>query len=220
MKTLYLIIILFLFSNLTNAQFFQEPVIKIKPFRYAIAWNPNLSAEVQIKGSRFTISQEFTYLLRIKETIGFESFPYVWCNGFQTITECRFYFDRKLKYPKGHYFSLQTGYTYSFIAKQDYFNIDGYLYTANTTIKYPEINIAIGKQVLLFTRLSLNFLVGARTELCYYRRLHVLQSYDYRELIGTNILDKKNTYSNLFCRFSIGIFLVKNKDNTKIKGNN
>lgn len=219
MKTRYLIIILFLISNLANAQLLQKPVIKIKPFRYAIAWNPNLGVEAQIKSSRFAISQEVTYMLRTKDAIGFESFFYVWSKGFHTLTECRFYFDRNLKYPRGHYLSVQADYSYSFIEKQDYFNLDGYLYTANTTIKYPEINFAIGKQILLFNRLSIDFLFGIQTVLCHYRRLHILQSYDYRELIGTDIIESNGAYVKMFCRFNIGILLVKNKDNKKINGN-
>lgn len=220
MKTRYLIITLFLISNLANAQSLQRPVIKIKPFRYAIAWNPNLGVEAQINSSRFTISQEVTYILRLRTSPFWNRYPlFYWTNGIQTITGCRFYFDRNLKYPRGHYFLLQAGYTYTYTKSQDHYSNVGYMYTANTTTKYPEINLAIGKQILVYNRLSIDFLVGLNTILCHQRKLHILMSYDNRDLIGTDIIKSTGTYINMFCSFNIGILLVKNKDNTKIKGN-
>jgi len=212
MKIKFIALVLLVISNLAHAQFFQNCVIKTNPFRLSIAWNPNLSIESQIKKSRFSISPELTYLLRTKESIGFESYCYVWSKGIQSLIGCRYYFDRKLKSPKGHYLTLQAGYTYCQITKQDYYDSDGYIYTANTTIRYPEINFAIGKQVLLFGRLSLDFLVGIRTEISPFRELHIIQSYDHKELIGTNIDRSWGTSSNLLCRLNLGILLYKNEE--------
>lgn len=209
MKIRHITIILLLISNLVHAQLFQNSIIKTKPVRLAIALNPNLSIETQVNDSRFTLSQEFTYMLRTKESIGFEGSSYVLSNGFNTITECRFYFDKKLKYPKGHYLAGQIGFTYSLIKNQDYYNLQGYVYTANTKIRYPEFNIVVGKQVLFFDRLSLDFLVGIHTEISPLRQLYIIQSYDYKELIGTTVNRSWGTSQNLFLQFNLGIFLTK-----------
>ncbi len=213
MRFIHPVVIFLLISTLTQAQFLQNSVIKTKPVRCAITWNPVLGVETQIKDSRFTISQEFTYILRTEECIGFESTVYAWSKGFSTLTECRFYFDRKLKYPRGHYFTLQAGYYYSFIENVDYFDFSEYLYTANTTIKYPEINFAIGKQILWFNRLSIDFLVGLSTKIEFSRKLNILQSYDHRELIGTDIYDTRMTYVDWYCQLNLGILLFKPQSN-------
>jgi hypothetical protein len=212
MRAIYITIFFLIISNLTIAQFLQKPLLKTKPFRTAIAWNPNLSVETQIGSSRFSFNQELTYLLRLRTSAFWTRSPlFYWTNGIQTITGCRFYFDRNLKYPRGHFFSLQAGYTYTYTKRQDHFSDPGYLYTANTTTKYPEINLAIGKQILVYNRLSIDFLLGINTIFCHQRKLHILMSYDNRDLIGTDIIESYGASSSIFCRFSIGLLLIKNK---------
>ena len=161
MKQTNLILTLFLILliNTAKGQFFENSIIKTRPFQDFVGFNPNLGIEKPIS-KKFTVEIEYMYRNRTWYSSGGEwNFgKFHQSNGFRLLGGVRKYMGKNKTSPFAWFFGLQFAYSqvnFNNLEQSDFHN--EYDKTVDLIIKYPEIIINIGRQFQLFKSLTIEF---------------------------------------------------------------
>ncbi|MCK4638141.1 MAG: hypothetical protein KAT33_01850 [Bacteroidales bacterium] len=181
----FLILFICLIQFSIAAQFFNNSIIKTRPFQDFIAFNPNIGFEKPIN-NKFSIESEFLYRNRTWESTGSEGDfgRFYQSNGFRFLVGIRKYFGRTKTAPVGWFLSTQIAFSYSKIYDiEKHTSISGlYFNTVNIEKNWPEIIIGFGKQFILFKNISFEFYFAPSLYLTYFEKTEIIDSKEPSEI--------------------------------------
>lgn len=164
----YLVIILLglLFASSASAQFFQNTVVKIRPFK-ALVLNPNVGFEKPVHRN-FSVTADFTYKFACLYNNDHEWFDASKCNGGEILIGARGYWGKLNKYlteydqkaPFGWYGELQIGYRGFCIDEYHTGGFQNYRYVEDVAMNDIVTFYRIGYQFNAKNRITFDFNIG------------------------------------------------------------
>ncbi len=185
-KAVTVTVILMLAINL-SAQEKQQLILKTRPLRFAVAYNPNIAMEYQL-WNRFTLEAEGLWKNRAWYSSGGEwNFgKYHHSNGYRALLGARYYLGsaKERKVPFAMYLGFQYAYSYTSmeaIAHQGF--PGGYENTKDVEKMRSEMFFVFGRQIQMFgSDFLLDINIGLRYKLNWYDKFTIVESIDKAEI--------------------------------------
>ncbi len=193
MKQIFIILSLFFIQITADAQFFHNTIIKTNPYQDIVAFNPTLGFEKPVH-NRFSVEAGFMFRNRNWNSSGGEgNFGHFYKGeGYRIMLGSKVYFGKSKKIlvnenqkaPFGWFANIQVAYSYAktFHIEKVAAVSGSYQNTVDVEKQWPEINLGIGRQFLLFKMISLEFFVGPSIYLAHKEKSTIVDSENPAEI--------------------------------------